>query len=86
MGELLALLSALCFGITHFVNGLVSRRHDGLTVALHAQLGGTVLGLILALSLNGGSATLADHGWGPCRGWGQEWEWPSSTGRCRRGR
>lgn len=44
MGELLALLSALCFGITHFVNGLVSRRHDGLTVALHAQLGGTVLG------------------------------------------
>ncbi|AJP05491.1 multidrug DMT transporter permease [Streptomyces cyaneogriseus subsp. noncyanogenus] len=70
MGELLALLSALCFGITHFVNGLVSRRHDGLTVALHAQLGGTVLGLILALSLNGGSATLADHGWGALSGVG----------------
>ena len=49
MGELLALLSALCFGITHFVNGLVSRRHDGLTVALHAQLGGLVVGLVLAL-------------------------------------
>ncbi|MDQ0937111.1 EamA family transporter [Streptomyces turgidiscabies] len=70
MGELLALLSALCFGITHFVNGLVSRRHDGLTVALHAQLGGTVLGLVLALFLNTGSATLADHGWGALSGVG----------------
>lgn len=70
MGELLALLSALCFGITHFVNGLVSRRHNGLTVALHAQLGGTALGLLLALSLNAGSATLADYGWGALSGVG----------------
>lgn len=70
MGELLALLSALCFGITHFVNGLVSRRHNGLTVALHAQLGGTVLGLLLALVLDGGTASLADYGWGALSGVG----------------
>lgn len=70
MGELLALLSALCFGITHFVNGLVSRRHDGLTVALHAQLGGTVLGLLLALFPTGGAASLADYGWGGLSGAG----------------
>ncbi|MFD4525254.1 GRP family sugar transporter [Streptomyces sp. NPDC058470] len=70
MGELLALLSALCFGVTHFVNGLVSRRHNGLTVAFHAQLGGTVLGLLLALFLDAGSATLADYGWGTLSGVG----------------
>jgi drug/metabolite transporter (DMT)-like permease len=70
MGELLALLSALCFGTTHFVNGLVSRRHNGLTVALHAQLGGTVLGFFLALFLDAGSATLADYGWGAMSGVG----------------
>ncbi|HEY8979660.1 MAG TPA: GRP family sugar transporter [Streptomyces sp.] len=70
MGELLALLSALCFGITHFVNGLVSRRRDGLTVALHAQLGGTALGLCLVLVLDGGAATLSDYGWGALSGVG----------------
>ncbi|MFF6993110.1 GRP family sugar transporter [Streptomyces sp. NPDC010273] len=70
MGELLALLSALCFGITHFVNGLVSRRHNGLTVALHAQLGGTVLALLLAVFLDAGSATPADYGWGAMSGVG----------------
>lgn len=70
MGELLALLSALCFGITHFVNGLVSRRHNGLTVALHAQLGGTLMVFPLALFLDAGSATLADYGWGAMSGVG----------------
>ncbi|MEU1102732.1 EamA family transporter [Streptomyces tibetensis] len=70
MGELLALLSALCFGITHFVNGLVSRRRNGLTVALHAQVGGIVLGLLLALVLDGGTASLADYGWGALSGVG----------------
>ncbi|MFJ8142761.1 GRP family sugar transporter [Streptomyces sp. NPDC096013] len=70
MGELLALLSAVCFGVTHFINGLVSRRHNGLTVALHAQLGGTVLALLLALFLNAGSATPVDYGWGALSGVG----------------
>src|SRR5882757_1859965 len=70
MGESLALVSALCFGVTHFVNGLLSRRVDGMTVALHAQLGGTALALVLAPSLPGGSASLADHGWGALSGVG----------------
>lgn len=70
MGESLAMVSALCFGITHFVNGLLSRRGDGMTVALHAQLGGTVLALVLAASMHGGSASLADDGWGALSGVG----------------
>ncbi|MFD4558428.1 EamA family transporter [Streptomyces sp. NPDC058469] len=70
MGESLALVSALCFGVTHFVNGLLSRRVDGMTVALHAQLGGTALALVLAPSLPGGSASLADYGWGALSGVG----------------
>ncbi|MET7573250.1 DMT family transporter [Streptomyces sp. NPDC005492] len=70
MGESLALVSALCFGVTHFVNGLLSRRVDGITVALHAQVGGTALALVLALSLPVGSASPADYGWGALSGVG----------------
>ncbi|MFF1654296.1 EamA family transporter [Streptomyces sp. NPDC058255] len=70
MGEFLALSSALCFGVTHFVNGLLSRRVDGMTVALHAQLGGTLLALVLAPSPADGSASLADYGWGALSGVG----------------
>ncbi|MEV6500854.1 GRP family sugar transporter [Streptomyces prunicolor] len=70
MGESLALVSALCFGIAHFANGLLSRRVNGMTVALHAQLGGTVLALVLAASLPDGSASLADCGWGALSGVG----------------
>ncbi|CAM03487.1 putative membrane protein [Saccharopolyspora erythraea NRRL 2338] len=43
MGEVLALLSALCFGSTHFLGGLLARRADSAAVALVAQAGGTVL-------------------------------------------
>ncbi|MEU9365327.1 EamA family transporter [Streptomyces avermitilis] len=70
MGEFLALSSALCFGVTHFVNGLLSRRVDGMTVALHAQVGGTVLALLLAATLPGGSASFADYCWGALSGVG----------------
>lgn len=54
MAEALALIAASCFGVTHFVNGLVSRRHSGVTVAVLAQLGGTALSVVLA--------SLAPHG------------------------
>ncbi|WP_241267610.1 hypothetical protein [Streptomyces scabichelini] len=70
MGELLALASALCFGITHFVNGLVSRRADGVTVALHAQLGGTALSVAAALATGHGSPAAVDLGWGVLSGAG----------------
>ncbi|TDB96678.1 DMT family transporter [Actinomadura sp. 7K534] len=48
MGEVLALLSALLFGTTHFLNGLVARRVDSAAVALIGQVGGTVLVLVVA--------------------------------------
>ncbi|MEU6574293.1 EamA family transporter [Streptomyces sp. NPDC046805] len=70
MGEALALASALCFGVTHFVNGLVSRRMDGITVALYAQLGGTVVALWLAMSSSGGVGTACDYGFGALSGVG----------------
>jgi phosphate transport system permease protein len=50
-GELLALAAAVCFGLTHFVSGLLARRVDGLAVALVAQLGGTLLILAVCMSV-----------------------------------
>ncbi|MFI7498049.1 EamA family transporter [Streptomyces sp. NPDC049687] len=70
MGEILALASALCFGVTHFANGLVSRRIDGITVALHAQLAGSAVAVVLALSSSGGAATAGDHWFGALSGVG----------------
>ncbi|MEU3528960.1 EamA family transporter [Streptomyces sp. NPDC038707] len=70
MGEVLALTSALCFGVTHFANGLVSRRVDGITVALYAQLAGTVVALVAALSSAGGTGTAGDYWFGALSGAG----------------
>ncbi|MFJ9251033.1 hypothetical protein [Streptomyces sp. NPDC101776] len=70
MADSLALLSTVCFGVTHFVNGLLSRRVDGMTVAPHAQLGGTALALVLAPTLSDTSAAFADYGWGALPGVG----------------
>ncbi|MQA84429.1 MAG: EamA family transporter [Streptosporangiales bacterium] len=64
MGEVLALTAAACYGVTHFGNGLLARRANGVAVAVFAQAGGTVLILILALAVPGGTAT------GPALGWG----------------
>ncbi|MER6682629.1 EamA family transporter [Streptomyces olivaceoviridis] len=70
MSETLALASALCFGVTHFANGLVSRRVDGITVALYAQLAGTAVALVVALSSVSGSATAGDCWFGALSGVG----------------
>ncbi|GAB2783316.1 DMT family transporter [Amycolatopsis magusensis] len=53
MGELLALTSALCFGVTHFANGLLSRARPGMTVSFHAQLGGTAVAVPAAFLAGG---------------------------------
>ena len=66
MGNVLALVSALCFGVTHFVSGLVSRRAPGMTVSLHAQLAGTVVTLPLALT----APPSTGLGWGALSGVG----------------
>jgi len=70
MGELLALASALCFGITHLVNGVLSRRAPGLSVSLYAQLGGTVATLAVALGWSHGTADAGALGWGALSGAG----------------
>jgi drug/metabolite transporter (DMT)-like permease len=48
VGEILALVSALFFGTTHFLNGLLARRVDSVAVAVIGQLGGTALILAVA--------------------------------------
>jgi drug/metabolite transporter (DMT)-like permease len=70
MSEALALLSALCFGLNHFVNGVVSRRWNGVTVAAAAQAAGTVLSLVIVASFRGGQAAPADLFWGTVSGIG----------------
>ncbi|MET8678544.1 EamA family transporter [Streptomyces sp. NPDC004647] len=70
MGELLALSSAVCFGSTHFVNGLVSRRAHGMTVALYAQIGGTALSVIAASAGPSGAPGVQALGYGALSGLG----------------
>ncbi|WP_225824108.1 EamA family transporter [Streptomyces naphthomycinicus] len=70
MGETLALASALCFGVTHFANGLVSRRADGITVALYAQLAGTAVAVPAALWSHSGAGTAGDYWFGTLSGVG----------------
>lgn len=70
MGDLLALVSACCFGTTHFVGGLLARRAHGVTVALYAQLGGTVLSLPIALVAGHGAPGGPSLGWGALSGLG----------------
>jgi drug/metabolite transporter (DMT)-like permease len=69
MGTLLALASALCYGISDFTGGLLSRRAPYLTVALLGQLGALVVSGVLALLLPA-HATPADLGWGALSGVG----------------
>ncbi|MBP2471590.1 drug/metabolite transporter (DMT)-like permease [Crossiella equi] len=69
-GELLALAAALCFGVTHVVNGLLARRVDGAVVALWAQLGGTVVSLALPLLFPAAPPSWAALGWGALSGLG----------------
>jgi uncharacterized membrane protein len=70
MGNVLALVSALCFGVTHFVSGLVSRRAPGMTVSLYAQVAGTVVTVPFAAVAGSGSPTAAALGWGALSGAG----------------
>jgi drug/metabolite transporter (DMT)-like permease len=70
MGNVLALVSALCFGVTHFVSGLVSRRAPGMTVSLYAQVAGTAVTVPFAVLAGSGSPTAAALGWGALSGAG----------------
>jgi drug/metabolite transporter (DMT)-like permease len=59
---LLSLLAAVSYGLGDFNGGVFSKRGGPWAVALMAQLGGTVLVVLVALAL-GGSPTTADFGW-----------------------
>jgi drug/metabolite transporter (DMT)-like permease len=69
-GEGLALVSALCFGVTDILAGLLARRADGARVALYGQAAGTVLMLGAALAVAAPDVTAADVGWGALSGVG----------------
>ncbi|AKH82037.1 multidrug DMT transporter permease [Streptomyces sp. CNQ-509] len=71
MGELLALSSAVSFGLTHFVAGLAARRTAGVTVAFYAQVCGTAVSVTAAPAAPGaGALTAAGLGWGAVSGVG----------------
>ncbi|MDS1138930.1 DMT family transporter [Pusillimonas sp. SM2304] len=54
MGAVLALASAILYGIVDFAGGKLSRRIDGFTLALPVQAAGLVVMLTLAFLLQGG--------------------------------
>ncbi|MCP2343856.1 EamA family transporter [Actinomadura rupiterrae] len=70
MGEALALAAAVCFGTTHFLSGLLSRRVDATAVALVAQLGGTLLIAVAAPWFAAPHVTPGDLAWGVLSGVG----------------
>ena len=62
MSILLSLLAAASYGLGDFNGGLFSRRGGAWAVSLVAQLGGTVMVLVVAL-IDGGSPTSTDYLW-----------------------
>jgi drug/metabolite transporter (DMT)-like permease len=64
MGEIFALATAVCYGITHFSSGLLARRATGIGVAFYAQVGGSLLLIPVAAVIPGGTPS------GPALAWG----------------
>jgi drug/metabolite transporter (DMT)-like permease len=67
MAVLLALVSAVCYGLSDFVGGLVSRRASVWAVAVLAQASSALSTMLLAL-FRGGSPTGADFAWASLAG------------------
>jgi drug/metabolite transporter (DMT)-like permease len=70
MGEAFALLTAVCYGITHFCSGMLARRATGIGVAFYAQVGGSVVIIPVAAVLSEGGATASALAWGAVSGVG----------------
>ncbi|MEU3274390.1 EamA family transporter [Saccharomonospora sp. NPDC006951] len=70
MGALLALASAICYGLSDFVGGLVSRRAPFATVALLGQVGGLLFALAFVPVVPTDAVGAADLGWGALSGVG----------------
>jgi drug/metabolite transporter (DMT)-like permease len=70
MGALLALASAVCYGLADVAGGLLSRRADFALVALAGQAGGLVLTVPAALLLPTATPAAQAVGWGALSGVG----------------
>jgi drug/metabolite transporter (DMT)-like permease len=70
MGALLALTSAICYGIVDFAGGMLSRRAHFAAVTLLGQFGGLVLAVMAALLVAAGDVRLSDLLWGALSGVG----------------
>ncbi|WP_433335897.1 hypothetical protein [Spirillospora sp. CA-294931] len=70
MGALLALASAVAYGLADVAGGLLSRRANFAAVALAGQLGGLVLALLLVPVLPASGLGAADLAWGALSGVG----------------
>jgi drug/metabolite transporter (DMT)-like permease len=70
MGPLLALTSAICYGIVDFAGGILSRRAPFAAVTLLGQFGGLALACVAALLVPADSVRLSDLLWGALSGLG----------------
>jgi drug/metabolite transporter (DMT)-like permease len=70
MGPLLALASAVCYGIVDFVGGLLSRRAHFAAVTFLGQIGGLLLATTAALLLPADAVRPIDLLWGALSGVG----------------
>jgi drug/metabolite transporter (DMT)-like permease len=70
MGIALALMSALCFGLSDFAAGLAARRLHSAVVVLVGQLSGVVVVSTLAIFVAAPGLTAGDLGWGALSGIG----------------
>jgi drug/metabolite transporter (DMT)-like permease len=70
VGVLLALASAVCYGLADFTGGLLSRRAGFVAVALAGQAGGLVLTLLVAPIAPATALPLPELGWGALSGLG----------------
>ncbi|MBT2411201.1 DMT family transporter [Streptomyces sp. ISL-12] len=70
MGALLALASAVCYGLVDFAGGMLSRRVHHLTVSLLGRLGGLLLACAAALLFTAPEPHHADLLWGALSGLG----------------
>jgi drug/metabolite transporter (DMT)-like permease len=70
MGPLLALASAVCYGIVDFAGGILSRRASYSAVTFLGQLGGLMLACVAAHLVSASSVHLTDLLWGALSGAG----------------
>jgi drug/metabolite transporter (DMT)-like permease len=70
MGPLLALTSAVCYGVVDFAGGLLSRRAHFAAVTVLGQIGGLLLACAAALALPADAVRPVDLLWGALSGVG----------------